>query len=50
MQLHYDPLYARSQGSHLQQLGQALRLPADDLSPEGVRQLARHILEAETSS
>ena len=44
MALHYDPLYARSQGSHLQQLSQARRLPAQDLSAEGVRSLARRIL------
>ena len=44
MALHYDPLYARSQGSHLQQLAQAWRLPSDDLSAAGVRALARRIL------
>jgi tRNA 2-selenouridine synthase len=47
MALHYDPLYARSQGSHLLQLKDALRLPTDDLSPEGVRQLAQRIVEQE---
>ena len=49
MALHYDPLYARSQGSHLLQLQSALRLPSDDLSPDGVRRLARQILDAEAS-
>jgi tRNA 2-selenouridine synthase len=40
---HYDPLYARSQGRHLQRLGQALRVDTDDLSPEGINGLARRI-------
>jgi tRNA 2-selenouridine synthase len=47
MALHYDPLYARSQGQHLKQLSQARRLPADDLSPAGVQALARHIIANE---
>ncbi|MEW6704049.1 MAG: tRNA 2-selenouridine(34) synthase MnmH [Pseudomonadota bacterium] len=48
MAQHYDPLYARSQGRHLLQLKDALRLPTDDLSPEGVAALARRILQQET--
>jgi len=48
MALHYDPLYARSQGKHLLQLHSARRLPAEDLSPEGVKALARRILEDES--
>lgn len=47
MTLHYDPLYARSQGSHLLQLGDALSLPTDDLSDAGIEALARQILDAE---
>ena len=47
MTLHYDPLYARSQHSHLLQLKQALKLPTDDLSPAGVRVLAQAVLERE---
>ncbi len=47
MTLHYDPLYARSQHSHLLQLKQALKLPTDDLSPEGVRALAQAVLARE---
>lgn len=43
MKLHYDPLYARSQGRHLQRLGQALRVDTDDLSPEGIAALAGRI-------
>jgi tRNA 2-selenouridine synthase len=46
---HYDPLYARSQGSHLQQLHDALRLETDDLSAAGIDQLAQRILDAEAS-
>jgi tRNA 2-selenouridine synthase len=47
MALHYDPLYARSQGRHLLQLDQALRLPTEDLSDAGVDALAQRILQAE---
>ncbi len=43
MAQHYDPLYARSQGRHLERISQAQRVPADDLSPEGVATLARRI-------
>lgn len=50
MALHYDPLYARSQGQHLKQLQQARRLPAEDLSPAGIEQLARRIIDSEEPS
>ena len=43
MERHYDPLYARSQGRHLQRLGQAQRVHSDDLSPQGIDLLARRI-------
>jgi tRNA 2-selenouridine synthase len=43
MEQHYDPLYARSQGRHLQRLGQAGRVETDDLTPEGIRALAQRI-------
>lgn len=43
MTQHYDPLYARSQGKHLQRLGQAQRAESDDLSPTGIETLARRI-------
>jgi tRNA 2-selenouridine synthase len=43
MKQHYDPLYARSQGRHLQRLGQAVRVDTDDLSPEGIATLAQRI-------
>jgi len=44
MALHYDPLYARSQGENLHRLAQAWRLPAEDLSPSAVEALAHTIL------
>lgn len=40
---HYDPLYARSQGRHLQRLPSAQRAETDDLSPAGIVALARQI-------
>lgn len=43
MASHYDPLYARSQGRHLQRLGQAQQVHADDLSPPGIQALAARI-------
>lgn len=43
MAQHYDPLYARSQGRHLERLGQAQRVDTDDLTAEGITALARRI-------
>lgn len=43
MARHYDPLYARSQGRQLERIGQAQRVDADDLSPDGIAALARRI-------
>lgn len=40
---HYDPLYARSQGQHLQQLVDAQRVEVDDLSEEGITALASRV-------
>lgn len=40
---HYDPLYARSQGRHLEHLTLAQRAETDDLSPAGIAALARQI-------
>lgn len=40
---HYDPLYKRSQGRHLERLGQAQRVDTDDLSPQGIAALARRM-------
>jgi tRNA 2-selenouridine synthase len=45
MRLHYDPLYARSQHTHLRQLADAQPLPADDLSASAIETLARRVLE-----
>jgi tRNA 2-selenouridine synthase len=44
MALHYDPLYARSQGRHLQQLEEAARVETDDLSDAGIAALARKVM------
>jgi len=43
MTLHYDPLYARSQGRNFQRLSQAVRAQSQDLSPAGIAELARRI-------
>ncbi len=43
MREHYDPLYARSQGRHLAELGGALRVACDDLSDAGIAALAAQI-------
>ncbi|KAB2902100.1 MAG: tRNA 2-selenouridine(34) synthase MnmH [Burkholderiaceae bacterium] len=43
MALHYDPLYARSQSTHLHQWTQRQRVPADDLSPPAIDTLARQV-------
>jgi tRNA 2-selenouridine synthase len=45
MTKHYDPLYARSQGRHLQRLPGAMSLEAGDLSPQGVERLARQVAQ-----
>lgn len=43
MAQHYDPLYARSQGRHLERLAHAQRVACNDLSDAGIHALARHI-------
>jgi len=43
MTLHYDPLYARSQGRNFQRLSQAVQAQSQDLSPAGIADLARRI-------
>jgi tRNA 2-selenouridine synthase len=43
MARHYDPLYARSQGRHLEGLPNALRVACEDLSDEGIPALAARI-------
>ncbi len=47
---HYDPLYTRSLGRHWERLAQAQTVESDDLSPEGIRQLARRIAALEPPS
>ncbi|MDR2239438.1 MAG: tRNA 2-selenouridine(34) synthase MnmH [Zoogloeaceae bacterium] len=44
---HYDPLYKRSQGRNYTRFAEAPRLPAADLSPRGLNQLATEILARE---
>lgn len=43
MALHYDPLYARSQGRNFEQLPGARRVATDDLGPAGIEALAAAI-------
>jgi tRNA 2-selenouridine synthase len=43
MQLHYDPLYARSQSTHLFRWAQRQTLQAEDLSPSSIEQLAEAV-------
>lgn len=45
MAQHYDPLYARSQGSNYQRLGEARRVETDDLSEAGIEALALRVAE-----
>lgn len=45
--LHYDPLYRRSQNGNYAGFGDAPRLHSDDLSAVGVDELARQILQAD---
>lgn len=44
--LHYDPLYRRSQGGNFISLDEAPRFACTDLSPNGIDRLAREILAA----
>jgi len=45
--LHYDPLYRRSQNGNYAGFTSAPRLPADDLSDAGIDELAHRILQSE---
>ena len=45
MDLHYDPLYRRSQNGNYLRYADAPSLHTDDLSPAGIHGLARRILE-----
>jgi tRNA 2-selenouridine synthase len=44
MALHYDPLYARSQGRNFEHLPNARRVATDDLSPAGIEALAAQLV------
>lgn len=46
LELHYDPLYQRSQSHNFASHTAAIPLATDDLSPAGVEQLAARILAA----
>jgi tRNA 2-selenouridine synthase len=43
MTRHYDPLYARSQGRHLERLSHAQRMACEDLSDAGIQALSARI-------
>lgn len=45
--LHYDPLYRRSQNHHYVHYADAQRIETDDLSPQGIRAVAQAILARE---
>jgi tRNA 2-selenouridine synthase len=49
LELHYDPLYRRSQGKNYAQFPRAPRFATDDLSPAALRNLASQILASEAS-
>ena len=44
MALHYDPLYARSQSTNLFDWEQRQTVQADDLSPQGIGNVADQML------
>jgi len=44
MALHYDPLYARSQSTHLHQWAQRLAVQASTLAPEGIDAVADQVM------
>ncbi|MBI3524435.1 MAG: tRNA 2-selenouridine(34) synthase MnmH [Betaproteobacteria bacterium] len=46
LELHYDPLYQRSQARNYAGFDAATRIATDDLSPDGIARLAEEILAA----
>lgn len=48
MELHYDPLYARSQSTHLHQWAQRQVVEAQDLSDDSINLLAQRIADLPT--
>ena len=45
--LHYDPLYRRSQATHYAGQPDSPRFASDDLSPDGIKQLASAIVQGQ---
>ena len=50
LELHYDPLYRRSQARNYAGFETSARLATDDLSPAGITQLAREMLAGAESA
>ena len=48
--LHYDPLYARSQSTHLHQWATRRTLASEDLSAAGIDALAAQVLGLDEAS
>ena len=49
LELHYDPLYARSQDRNFVGYGTPARFPTSDLSPTGIAELATRIVHSRTA-
>jgi len=49
LELHYDPLYARSQDRNFAGYGAPARFPSADLSPSGIAELAARIVHSRTA-
>ena len=49
LELHYDPLYRRSQNHNFSAIGQSKNFSTDDLSPTGISRLAEAILQSRTA-
>jgi tRNA 2-selenouridine synthase len=49
LELHYDPLYRRSQGQNFADFSSPQRFTTDDLSPAGIRALAAAIVQSRTA-
>lgn len=49
LEQHYDPLYHRSQTLNFRGVTEASRFASDDLSPAGIEQLAREIVQRSTA-
>ncbi len=49
LELHYDPLYRRSQDHNYTGIGDSGNFPTDDLSTDGIKRLAAAIVQARTA-